>query len=447
MNKTKFDQFFMGMVIFSDIILLPLLVILAYYLRFEYQILPLTAKVPDIKQYIETLWFVEFIFIGSFFVCEVYRLNRKFSEPNEFYTVFAGTTFAIIILMAMSFIYRKKEYSRVTVALFYFLCISIIPTIHIFIYLLKKWLKQKLNVGISNFLIINPFCGKYQKEIQKLSRNNNILKIDNKIDFKVIHSIVPDEIIILAPHAIPKHQIIDLINYCEPKDIVVKIVPDLSEIYSNKVSVKEIENIYLLEVVKPKINWLSSRIAKRSLDLLCSSIGLVILSPFFILIAVIIKLTSKGPVFFVQKRVGKNEKSFNMYKFRTMIAKAEKQATWTTKNDPRVTTIGKFLRKTSLDELPQLINVLIGNMSLVGPRPEQPRYVQKFKKEIPRYEERHKVKPGITGWAQVNELRGDTDIYARLQHDLFYIHNWSIFFDIEIIIKTIAEVLFHKSAY
>ena len=168
-----------------------------------------------------------------------------------------------------------------------------------------------------------------------------------------------------------------------------------------------------------------------------------------VITAILVKLSSPGPIIFKQVRVGLHNKEFNMYKFRSMgvqPASKEKQA-WTTSNDPRVTKIGKIIRKTSIDELPQFFNVLMGNMSLIGPRPERPYFVEKFKEEIPRYMIKHQVRPGITGWAQVNGYRGDTSIRGRIEHDLYYIENWSLWLDIKIVFLTIFKGFVNKNAY
>ena len=188
---------------------------------------------------------------------------------------------------------------------------------------------------------------------------------------------------------------------------------------------------------------------KRSIDIIGSIILIVVFSPLMILIAIGVKLTSPGPVLFKQKRVGLNRKIFEMYKFRSMRVSDEEVActTWTTAGDPRRTGFGELIRATSLDELPQLFNVLKGEMSLIGPRPERPFFVDKFKEEIPKYMIKHQVKPGITGWAQVNGWRGDTSIEERIKCDIYYIENWSIWLDIKILFMTLLKGFIHKNAY
>ena len=190
-------------------------------------------------------------------------------------------------------------------------------------------------------------------------------------------------------------------------------------------------------------------ISKRAVDIVGSFLGLIIISPLLLVVSIIIKITSKGPVIFKQERVGLHNKTFKMYKFRTMYVQApdEEEKAWTVKGDARVTKVGRFLRKTSIDELPQLFNILKGNMSIVGPRPERPQFVEKFKEEIPRYMIKHQVRPGLTGWAQVNGYRGDTSIRKRIDYDLYYIENWSMALDIKIMFLTIFKGFINENAY
>jgi exopolysaccharide biosynthesis polyprenyl glycosylphosphotransferase len=184
------------------------------------------------------------------------------------------------------------------------------------------------------------------------------------------------------------------------------------------------------------------RSLKRGMDILGASAGLVLLSPFLLLTALLLRLTSPGPVFYCQERMGLDGKRFQIVKFRSMRQDAEAEGPgWTVENDPRVTFLGKWMRKTEWDEITQLINVLVGEMSLVGPRPERPVYVERFQQSIPRYMDRHREKAGMTGWAQVNGLRGDTSIVERTKYDLWYIENWSIWLDIKIIMRTIAQII------
>ena len=211
--------------------------------------------------------------------------------------------------------------------------------------------------------------------------------------------------------------------------------------YTCAIRIMESKNIDAMNSVE--------RAMKRTCDVIVALVLLVVLSPVFLYIYVVQKITSEGPAIYSQERIGQGGRPFMIYKFRTMVVQTEKdeQKGWTVKGDPRVTKFGSFLRKTSLDELPQLFNVLIGQMSLIGPRPERPQFVEKFKEEIPRYMIKHQVRPGLTGWAQVNGYRGDTSIYKRIEYDIFYIENWTMGFDLRILFLTIFTGFINKNAY
>ena len=198
----------------------------------------------------------------------------------------------------------------------------------------------------------------------------------------------------------------------------------------------------------PLTNTFNSMV-KRSIDIFGALVAIILFSPIMLISAILVKTTSKGPLIFRQERVGLHNKPFYMYKFRSMAVQEikDEKAAWTTKNDPRVTGIGKIMRKTSIDELPQLFNVLKGDMSLVGPRPERPFFVEKFREEIPRYMVKHQVRPGLTGWAQVNGYRGDTSIRKRIDCDLYYIENWTLGLDFKILFLTFFKGFVNKNAY
>ena len=229
--------------------------------------------------------------------------------------------------------------------------------------------------------------------------------------------------------------------------MTIRVYPDFFQIIAGPVRIGEMGGLPLLTVRDiAQRGW--RRTAKRTVDVLGSLFGLTLASPLMMLIALLIKLESRGPVFYLQERMGLDALPFPMLKFRSMRADAEKSGPgWTTENDPRRTKSGMFLRKTNLDELPQFINVLLGDMSLVGPRPERPVYVEQFRRSIPRYMDRHREKSGMTGWAQVNGLRGDTSITERTKYDLWYIENWSLLLDIKIMIRTLLHFFRSPNAY
>ena len=237
-----------------------------------------------------------------------------------------------------------------------------------------------------------------------------------------------------------------IVNLCEKSGVHTQFVPDYNNIIPSKPYTEDLMGLPVVNIRYIPLSNTFNALMKRTVDIIGSAVGIVVLSPLLLIIACLVKFTSKGPLIFKQERVGLRNETFMMYKFRTMKVQDEKEEkkAWTVKNDPRVTKIGKFLRKTSLDELPQLFNILKGEMSIVGPRPERPFFVEKFKEEIPRYMIKHQVRPGLTGWAQVNGYRGDTSIKKRIEYDLYYIENWTMGFDIKIMFMTFLKDLLIK---
>jgi Undecaprenyl-phosphate glucose phosphotransferase len=255
-----------------------------------------------------------------------------------------------------------------------------------------------------------------------------------------------DEVIIALPEA--SHQeILMLISQCERGSVNIKVFPDVFQIMASEVTIGDLGGLPLLTVRDVALRgW--RRTVKRAIDVAGSGLGLVLLSPFLLVVAFLIWRDSPGPVFYAQERMGLDARPFWCLKFRTMRRDAEKDGPgWTTKDDPRRTRIGEFLRRLSIDELPQLINILLGEMSLVGPRPERPVYVEQFRRSIPRYMDRHLERAGLTGWAQVNGLRGDTSIIERTKYDVWYIENWSLWLDVKILIRTAFNIFFDRNAY
>ena len=265
---------------------------------------------------------------------------------------------------------------------------------------------------------------------------------------EILSSHLVDEVLIALPLRREK-ELLAAVENCEFEGIRFRIIPDFFRIIDNRIVLDYMIDIPVISIRTEPLLSLKNRIVKRGFDVVFSFGILLLVSPLFLIMSIIIKAGSPGPVFFKQKRVGSNNKEFEMYKFRTMkIQEAEESDTvWTTEKDPRVTSIGSFLRKHNLDELPQFWNVFIGDMSVVGPRPERKFFVEKFKEEVPKYKVRHQAKSGITGWAQVNGYRGDTSIKKRIEHDLYYIENWGFWRDIGLIWRTIFSSKTNKNAY
>ena len=240
-----------------------------------------------------------------------------------------------------------------------------------------------------------------------------------------------------------------IVAACEKSGVHTKFIPDYNNIIPTIPYMEDLQGLPVIHIRHVPLTGVFNATMKRIVDLAGALFGLIVFSPLMLVTALLIKITSPGPVLFSQERIGLHNRPFKMYKFRSMEVQdpGRERSQWTTPHDPRVTPVGRFIRKTSIDEMPQFFNVLIGDMSLVGPRPERPLFVEKFKEEIPRYMIKHQVRPGLTGWAQVNGYRGDTSITKRIEHDLYYIENWSLGFDFKIMFLTFFKGFINKNAY
>ncbi|HEX8597846.1 MAG TPA: undecaprenyl-phosphate glucose phosphotransferase [Chloroflexia bacterium] len=419
--------------------------------------------------------------IVSFYLSKLYNLKRGASRVDEFYKIalavsmgtlasvavsslllgedkfnysrqvlLTGWVFTVLFVTAMRLVYsaglgtlRKRGFDRARV-----LIVGTGPTAQ----MVEERLRHHSTLGYTVVGLVEVGAAEAGGNEHKLRAP--ILGNLNKLPVLVRKHNVEE--VILALTGASDKQLRDILGLLEDETVSVKIYPDAFQLMTqNEVSVGELSGLPLLSVKDVALRGWNRRM-KRAFDIVFSLIVLVLTSPLMLVIALAIKLSSPGPVFFIQERVGLDGKPFQLVKFRTMKVKVEEDETpklkeglpgWTVRNDPRRTSIGTFLRRFSLDELPQFYNVLVGEMSVVGPRPEQPAYVQEFAQTIPKYLRRHREKAGLTGWAQVNGLRGDSDIATRTQADLYYVENWSVLFDLKIIVRTIWTMVRGKNAY
>ncbi len=405
-------------------------------------------------------WF--FISINS----KILKLSRQTNIFQILFDLFIGysvLTAIIIFLVAYFGDFRHNDKLLLYSLLFSFVFTSIYRMIYILLsrHLVKNGYQQKsiLLVGgghvaerVMKQILYAPELGYHLHGFITDNYHHSMPKgyylggLDRFKEIVQTHQI--DEVIIAKPLRMEKI-ILDLVAKCEQEGVRFHIVPDFYRIIRNKAVLSTLGEIPLIAIRSEPLNLISNRLIKRTFDIFISLLLLILLSPLFLVLGIIIKVTSKGPIFFNQKRVGANHKEFKIYKFRSMKIQDEKDSDtiWTTENDNRITSIGEFMRQTNIDELPQLWNVFIGSMSLVGPRPEREHFVEKFKKEIPRYKVRHLVKSGITGWAQVNGWRGDTSIKERVEHDLWYLENWCFYLDLKILWLTLFSRKAYQNAY
>ncbi len=453
-----FLDFFIALISFSISFLLRFLLDKKFYFQTEnYLILAISISVTQV--------------IANLLI-DLYHPRRIQAFFDELKAIIGAVIFNLLFLLSVLFFFRgevrAENFSRLVIG--YFLVINIILTsvIHLLFRIILMKLREK-GYNLRNVIIIGT--GKTANKISEIILKHKIYgyklighfgetkkktKLFPKMvligvikDFeKVIKKLKPD-LVIYAKDYSEHDDFKEVLDICDFENIELKIVPEFVEFIAAKGRVEGLDGIPIISIRDIPIRMGYNRFIKRSFDIFFSFLFLTIFSPLFFIISILIKLTSKGPIFLKQERVGLDNKSFNMIKFRSMLVqeKSDSDTKWTKKNDPRVTKIGSFIRKTSLDEIPQFWNVLIGNMSIVGPRPERPFFVDKFKNDYKQYMRRHSVKSGITGYAQVNGFRGDTSIEKRIEADIYYIENWSLLLDIKICLLTPFIGLINKNAY
>jgi exopolysaccharide biosynthesis polyprenyl glycosylphosphotransferase len=446
--------------------------ILAYWLRFYgpvAKLIPVTKGLPPLSSYLYGSIFVVVVWVVVFNAYGLYKSTRPRTAFDELYLLAKGATLGFLMVLAFTFFYRGTSYSRATLVASWILGTGLLYVERRLMARLEYGL-SKHGYGIRKAVIVGTgetgvsLFRKWSEKPQPGYRLAGLIQagcgVDGGQDLEGIPvlgtldelwRIIQDQDVGLVILALPLsyHQkIMEIILNCQDLRVEFQIVPDMLEMMAARAKVVSLDGIPLISVGRtPLEGW--NRMLKRSLDVTLSSAGLVLLSPVFALLAIMIKLDSAGSVFFRQERLGRDGRRFVQLKFRSMSQDAESRTgpVFATEDDPRRTKMGTILRRYNLDELPQLFNVMKGDMSLVGPRPERQFFVDKFKEGIPRYFLRHKVKSGITGWAQVNGLRGNTSIEERTKYDLFYVENWSLAFDVKILLLTLKDWFSPKNAY
>ncbi len=464
------QKYFNRLHVVLDAIVVTVSYMLAWYLKFAS---PISNSDPNVGALSMGTYFEMLILIVPgclilYYTFNLYTAKRATVHKYEILNIFQANTVGLVILMAGWYMVSQIHFSRLMMGYFYLLNIILTALVRSLIRVLLQYFREKgynlkyiLLVGYSRAaeeyigrINSNPQwgyvvrgilddsvpSGTLYKGVKVLGRIDNLLYIlpQNKLDEIAITLSLKD-----YDHL---ERIVDM---CEKSGVHTKFIPDYNSLFPSRPYTEDLMGLPVINIryvpLSNTLNW----IAKRIVDIVTALVGLVVSFPVMLCVAIAVGCTSRGPIIFKQERIGLHNKPFKMYKFRTMeVQKPSKEAQgWTTKDDPRVTKVGKFLRRTSIDELPQLFNILKGDMSVVGPRPERPQFVEKFKEEIPRYMVKHQVRPGLTGWAQINGYRGDTSIKRRIEYDIFYIENWTMSFDIKIMFLTIFKGFINKNAY
>tara|TARA_B110000116_G_scaffold270614_1_gene289120 strand:- start:178 stop:1584 length:1407 start_codon:yes stop_codon:yes gene_type:complete len=465
----KHGQLFLASVIILDSIAIIFSWLAAFYIHFETSFGPSPRYIiPEISIYLYALIPVWIVFLFSIRLCALYQPLRGKPFTIEIYKIIKVTFLSVIILSASTFFYREGSFSRFVAAYFFIIVTVLMVFSHFLVRVilaevrkrgfnlrhvlivgsgeLGQSLAERINQHPEFGLKIVGFLSSHPEKIGIEINGIKIIGLYNEIP-KIIQLFGVDQLYIALPLN-AQDRLEKVLNSLNEETVDVKVVPDLLRFMNLQTGVDELDGLPIINLAEsPLYGW--NVILKRISDIIFSVILIVILSPLFIILAIIIKLESTGPIIFWQERMGLDGKLFEMLKFRSMKVDAEQITgpVWASKVDNRRTRLGTFLRKTSIDELPQLFNVLIGDMSLVGPRPERPVFVKEFKKSIPKYMLRLKMKAGLTGWAQVSGWRGNTSLDKRIEFDLYYIKNWSLLFDFKIILMTVWKGFVNPNAY
>ncbi|HOT92342.1 MAG TPA: undecaprenyl-phosphate glucose phosphotransferase [Anaerolineae bacterium] len=470
MKAERANRIFVLYMLITDIVMAAAAFALAYLLRVLIPFPDPAKGMRPFNEYVPMLFIHVISIVTVFLFGKLYSLHRV-SRVDEFYAIIGAAVVGTLMGVAVASLTLRnftvgQDYSRVMVGYAWLLSTLLLTVGRLFNSWLRQYLirhgwgrRRVLIVGTGDIarmilqkILWTPHLGYDVAGVVSFQETDQTMLLQVPIVgsaanlAQIIDTYAADEVILALPEETSHHDILWLISECERGRVTIRVYPDLFQIMAGPVSIGEMGGIPILTVRDIALTgW--RRSAKRLMDIVGATVGLIFLSPLMLFVAILIKLESPGPVFFVQERMGLDAKPFPILKFRSMRADAEKFGTWTAENDPRRTKIGALLRKLNIDELPQFINILLGHMSLVGPRPEQPFYVEQFRRSIPRYMDRHREKAGLTGWAQVNGYRQDTSIIERTKYDLWYIENWSLLLDIKIIIRTILQIFHSPNAY
>jgi Undecaprenyl-phosphate glucose phosphotransferase len=451
--------------LFWDLVLTAVAWVAAYYVRFESGMFPIRKEVPDDYFCFRNLPLVLVLSAVAYHLTGQYTINRFRRFREEVIAVLKGTALLSLLVMASTFYLHDPYESRLTMMLF-----SVLTASNVLVMRRLSWaaVKQLRMRGYNQTRAVIVGTGRVARKTAWALRHANWMGIKNLGFIEDQPTRWTDDLNILGtisdlPTLIQKYQVehlfisLPMSRYQDARRVYDALSRSLVEVHL----VADVPNLAGLSLTTTNLDGLPviglresphfglNVIVKRVMDILLALVALAVLGLPMLVIALLVKLTSPGPVFYRQERCGLNGQPFQMLKFRSMRVDAEKQtgAVWARKDDPRRTLFGTILRKTCADELPQLINVLMGDMSLVGPRPERPVFIQQFSKTIPNYMVRHSVKSGITGWAQVHGWRGNTSLRKRVQYDLYYITHWTPWLDIRILWMTVFRGIFHRNAY
>ncbi|MCR5237458.1 MAG: undecaprenyl-phosphate glucose phosphotransferase [Lachnospiraceae bacterium] len=441
---------------------------LAYEIRFNTRLNDPT--IPHLPMYMY-MWALPFLIVSYIFLYNqfgLYRSKRLGGRRKELVNTIYANIVGFIGFVSVLYVINQTDFARSMLVIFAIINV-ILETLmrNIIRYILQFIRKKGYN---KKYLLLVGYSKSAEEYIRRIRLNPHWgYEVTGILDDRVpagtmlrgvkvlgrianLDVILPENKIMEIAITLPLDEYSKLeriVAKCEKSGVHTQFIPDYNRVIPSRPIMEDVEGLPVINIRNVPLTSTENRFIKRTMDIVGAILLLIIFSPIMLAAFIAVKLSSEGPAIYKQERVGLHNVNFMMYKFRTMELQkeSEEKKHWTVQDDPRVTKVGKVLRHTSMDELPQLINILKGDMSIVGPRPERPQFVEKFKEEIPRYMIKHQVRPGLTGWAQVNGLRGDTSIKDRIKFDIYYIENWSVLFDIRIMLMTAFRGLINDNAY
>lgn len=462
------QRYFNLMLVVMDMAVITLSLVIAWYVRFQTSLFgELGRSGWGFANYMLLLVVILPMYFLLYYTFSLYRPKRTDTLISEIGDIIKANVTGLIVLTTLLYVFELTDYSRFMLATFaIFATISSIVERVAFRQSIRMMRTQGFNnknilvigagtLGLKFALRImeNPYVGYHiigflDDNIEKGQKilDSSILGKIKDLEHYILENPVDMVVVTLSTE---HHNLMDIVDVCEKHGVKAEIVPDFSRYFPAKPYIDMIDDIPIIDIRYVPLDNTYKKVLKRITDLIFASLAIIILAPVMLFTAVMVKLSSPGPVIYKQERVGFNKENFMIYKFRSMKVQDESDENlhWTTEEDPRRTKFGSFIRKTSIDEFPQFFNVLRGDMSLIGPRPERPAFVEKFKEEIPKYMIKHYVRPGMSGWAQVNGYRGNTSIKKRVEYDIYYVENWTLLLDLQIFFLTFIRGFINKNAY
>lgn len=422
--------------------------ILSWYLRFQSAFFPPSPGGLPVRVYLSALIFVIPGYLVLYSLFQLYMPRRVQIRRREFWNIVRANVIGFMGFILVLYFTKQEHFSRQMLVLFLVINVTLeYISRNIIRYVLWKMRSQGFNQKHILLVGNSRAAQQYQEKIRQNPRwGYHVLGVLDDID-KLEETIGEHDLdeIVITLRMSEYEKLERVVDICEKSGVHTKFIPDYGNLIPTRPYIEDVQGIPVINIRRVPLNSRWNQFLKRTVDIAGAFIAIVLFSPVMLITAISLKIAGNGTVIYKQERVGMHNKRFYMYKFRSMVEQDEtcEKTSWTVKDDPRITPIGKFIRKMSIDELPQLFNVLKGEMSLVGPRPERPQFVEKFKNEIPRYMVKHQVRPGMTGWAQIHGYRGDTSIEKRIEYDLYYIENWSLGLDFKILCLTLFKGMEH----